>query len=612
MQTYILGWTYPKLDCADVTAAHLAAITAIAPKKAFPRLRAGDLAGLTNVRWLELNWKSRVELPAGIFDDLVNLKDMNLVLGGDGTPNKVPGGLFDKLANLNSMILASSELPEGALDKLTNLTDLHFMSSGFTELPDGVFDKLTGLTYITLANNFLTELPEGVFDKQANLKTMILYAPMTELPDGIFDKLINLKSLYFRRAEMAKLPDGVFDNLANLSRLDFSAPALTELPDGVFRKLTGLRKLEFYGPALTELPDGIFARNAGAVDLLELSFRYHRDDDSGRILSDVEMTPQFARTDADNFAPGPASVVLSLPQGAPRTLNWALSAEGASLSTDTVTVPAGATISAPFTLTRNEDHSGDVTLRAEKTWNFGDIRGVWFPDDNPEIRLFPRADMPQNLRVAAADGSLKAIWNKPADDRRLFGYTVRWKLATAETFAADDTHTINSTFPSEKSYTIKKLQNGLAYDVEVAAQLATSRGSLVPSDFVRAQGVPQPVKSCIPEKSQFRLNVLGGDLPSARDGTAIMRYLLGVRGKSLIAGLSKEDPCLVESRIEKGESTGELDVDKSGQADSTDGALIARYLLGLRGDALIADLKVASEAKDIAKNIEELKPASAS
>ena len=55
VQTYILGWTYPKLDCADVTAAHLAAITAIAPKKAFPRLRAGDLAGLTNVRWLELN-----------------------------------------------------------------------------------------------------------------------------------------------------------------------------------------------------------------------------------------------------------------------------------------------------------------------------------------------------------------------------------------------------------------------------------------------------------------------------------------------------------------------------------------------------------------------------
>ncbi|MDA7949745.1 MAG: leucine-rich repeat protein [Hyphomicrobiaceae bacterium] len=552
------------------------------------------------------------KLPDGVFDKLSNL---SFLWFGDNTLTELPDRVFDGLTNLTDMYLAGNgftKLPDGVFDKLANLDGLNLRENALTELPDGVFDKLTGLSGLVVHSNPLTELPEGVFDGLTNLESLNLdlyessrsprQSPMTELPDGVFDDLVNLKRLFLRSGALTKLPEGVFDNLANLAWLDAALYNLTELPEGVFRKLTSMRKLEFYGGAMTELPEGIFARNAGAVDLQELSFRY------GDSASDVDMTPQFVRTDAGNFAPGPASVVFSLPQGAPRTLTWALSVKGASLFADTVTVPAGATISAPFTLTRNEDHIGHVRLRAEKTWNFGGVRGIWFPQDDPEIRLFPRADMPQNLGVAAADRSLTAVWNRPADDKRVLGYTVRWKLATAENFATDNTYTTKIQWPRETSYTIEGLQNGLTYDVEVAARIYALRGSwggrLEFSDFVKAQGVPG--------KSRFRLNVLGGDSPSARDGTAIMRYLLGVRGKSLLAGLANGQPRVVELKIAEAAKNGELDVDRSGQVDSTDGALIVRYLLGLRNDALVADLKVASEAKDIAKNIEELKPASAS
>ena len=96
--------------------------------------------------------------------------------------------------------------------------------------------------------------------------------------------------------------------------------------------------------------------------------------------------------------------------------------------------------------------------------------------------------------------------------------------------------------------------------------------------------------------SEFNLNVDGNSgkdekaVVNAQDGILIMRYLLGVRGEALTAGQTSATPETVESHIEK--CMGFLDVDNNGNVNQTDGTLIARYLLGLRGDDLFGGLPI--------------------
>ena len=96
--------------------------------------------------------------------------------------------------------------------------------------------------------------------------------------------------------------------------------------------------------------------------------------------------------------------------------------------------------------------------------------------------------------------------------------------------------------------------------------------------------------------SEFNLNVDGNSgkdekaVVNAQDGILIMRYLLGVRGDALTAGQTSATPETVAAHIEK--CMGFLDVDNNGNVNQTDGTLIARYLLGLRGDDLFGGLPI--------------------
>ncbi len=77
------------------------------------------------------------------------------------------------------------------------------------------------------------------------------------------------------------------------------------------------------------------------------------------------------------------------------------------------------------------------------------------------------------------------------------------------------------------------------------------------------------------------------------DGVLVMRYLLGLTGNALTSGVKGASAIRTNSEIETQlmslRDLGKLDVDGSGQArPETDGLLILRYLLGYRGNDLIA------------------------
>ena len=138
--------------CANVTAAHLAAITSLfsLQTEGITSLRAGDFDGLTALTTLNLQGNSLSSLPAGVFENLTALTRLEL--------------------NHNSL----SELPAGVFDELTALTILYLRNNSLSGLPEGVFDGLTALTHLRLENNSLSNLPAGVFENLTALTRLEL------------------------------------------------------------------------------------------------------------------------------------------------------------------------------------------------------------------------------------------------------------------------------------------------------------------------------------------------------------------------------------------------------------------------------------------------------
>ena len=88
-----------------------------------------------------------------------------------------------------------------------------------------------------------------------------------------------------------------------------------------------------------------------------------------------------------------------------------------------------------------------------------------------------------------------------------------------------------------------------------------------------------------------------GASASARDGVIALRRVLGLGGRSLLVGQSDGSIRAHESALQVGIDSDALDVDADEDVDGVDGILIVRYLSGLRGDGLFAGLSVAVAAR---------------
>ena len=129
--------------------------------------------------------------------------------------------------------------------------------------------------------------------------------------------------------------------LAAVERLELSGAGAGSLRAGDFAGLSGLRTLLLDGNGLWTLPDGLFA---GLDALGELSLQ-------GNPGAPFALAVELARTDADAWAPGPATVQPRFALGAPFALRSELSAQPTAAGLpETVGIDAGATFGAPFTV----------------------------------------------------------------------------------------------------------------------------------------------------------------------------------------------------------------------------------------------------------------------
>ena len=155
VRTAILGKISGVSNCANVTDAHLAAITGTLDLNTggVTALAAGDFDGLTALTVLELRVNQLTTLPDDVFDGLTALTGLIL---SHNSLTTLPAGVFDELTALTRLYLdgnSLSTLRAGVFDELTSLTSLYLYDNSLTTLPAGVFEPLTSLTRLELQGN---------------------------------------------------------------------------------------------------------------------------------------------------------------------------------------------------------------------------------------------------------------------------------------------------------------------------------------------------------------------------------------------------------------------------------------------------------------------------
>ncbi len=285
------------------------AIVGAVDRRACSGVTGQDLANILELR-VAITWSPErghhggvTSLMAGDFDGLSKLRTLimnhhaGLKQRGDPGLTELPVGVFDGLTSLQLLRLAEhslTDLPPGTWSDLRNLTNLDLARNDFGEIPANMFaglDALEGLAlwgaknYLHLSEASLKALDEDAFAGLSGLRRLVLgHNALTKLPRGVFRHLQNLQSLDLGGNDLRALPGDLFAGLSHLENLNLGANQLSELPSGIFG---GLHSLETFS----------LAENPGAP---------------------FELTLRLARVDTtDRLAAGPATVAVTLEEGAP-------------------------------------------------------------------------------------------------------------------------------------------------------------------------------------------------------------------------------------------------------------------------------------------------------
>ena len=157
---------------------------------------------------------------------------------------------------------------------------------------------------------------------------------------------------------------------------------LTTLPSGVFQSLGELTLLHLYQNLFSELPDSLFT---GLSELAQLNL----EENPGTPFT---LSVHLERTDTSDLdAPGPATVVAALAEGAPFSMKIPLSVEGGTISTDTVVIKGGETTSAEFTVTQDTSSENTQVVAGPAPTVPAPYRGINVVADDT-LNLFSSSD----------------------------------------------------------------------------------------------------------------------------------------------------------------------------------------------------------------------------
>ena len=219
-------------------------------------------------------------------------------------------GVCDREAAVRDALRGT--LPCAAVADLSSRSSLRLAGAGVSRLRSEDLLGLSGLRLLDLSGNALAAWPAGALEM-----------------------LPNLRSLRLGGNRIGSLPESLGEQ-ALLADLRLPGNGLSAVPPGALRGLSGLRRLDLSGNALEELPAGMF-EGLAALDEVRL-----QDNPGAPFL----LTMELERTDAEAWAPGPASLSARVREGAPFPMEAVLAEpEGVALS-----IPAGAVRGGPATV----------------------------------------------------------------------------------------------------------------------------------------------------------------------------------------------------------------------------------------------------------------------
>lgn len=196
IQKQIIAATHQNKSCRDITDRDLLEVEEIAitydlnyhdtygydkqgrlkaPWK-FSKLKANDLKGLFNLKYLDLQFTNITEVKREFFRDLKNLEIMDL---SHNLITKFDEDVFWDLKNVKKIEFDSNEYLEGVLPEklfrgLTKLEDIDMDQNNIKTLPVGIFNGLINLKSIDLANNNIKFLPVNIFNNLPRLHSVLL------------------------------------------------------------------------------------------------------------------------------------------------------------------------------------------------------------------------------------------------------------------------------------------------------------------------------------------------------------------------------------------------------------------------------------------------------
>ena len=458
-----------------ITAAEMATLTRLDASNSY----ISDLTGLKfaiNLTWLNLYNSEIYTLPTGVFGGLSKVTSLTLTSNPLTT---IKTGAFNGLSSLTTLDLRNmyvKTIEERAFNGLSNLTELNLYNNEIYTLPTGVFEGLSKVASLTLTSNPLTTIKTGAFNGLSSLTTLDLRNMYVKtIEERAFNGLSNLQSLNLYNNEIYTLPTGVFEGLSKVASLTLTSNPLTTIKTGAFNGLSSLttldlrnmyvktieerafnglanlQSLNLYNNSINTLQTGMFE---GLTSLISLNLNSNPGTRFTLVL-------ELARTDTtDPAAPGPATVVIKLVQGAPFEMTVNLSVEGGTLSATTATIARGEIQSEPITMTQSGTRPATVSLETvpRVPRGYSGIR-MAVGDSLSTGSISPHAlvKISGDNQQGPAGGTLEnplIVEVRDATDRGLRGVDVTFAVTAGDGSLSDTTVTTGPTGQAESWFTL--------------------------------------------------------------------------------------------------------------------------------------------------------------
>ena len=232
------------------------------------KINSNAFKGLVNIEKISVKQIVLEEIEGGLFEDLPNLKYLNLSYN---KLKKIDSNAFEGLEQLEELYLYLNELTVinvKLFASLSNLKVLVLDNNKLKTIEPNAFNSLHKLERLTLDNTELEEIDVRLFESLSSLKELTLHNnKLNRIDLNTFKNLTKLEILRLDNNEIENIDEKAFENLINLKKLELNNNKLRGIHSNTFKNLAELEILRLDYNEIEELNHAIFDGLSNLNDL---------------------------------------------------------------------------------------------------------------------------------------------------------------------------------------------------------------------------------------------------------------------------------------------------------------------------------------------------------